>query len=364
MMPIISSDMYAEKGEEKPMKNGLSNEEMISFCSQMAMILHSGISAFEGISMMLDEQGNPGGHQVLELIYQEMEQGGYLYDGMEKAGVFPEYACQMVQLGENSGRLDEVMRELADYYSEEEELSQTVRSAVSYPLFMLVMMLGVLAVLMVKVMPVFQSVFSSLGMEMSGPAGAVLQMGQAMSRYSGILLGLLAALLILCLWLSRTQKGREKAAVWMRNSRFTGKFARKTAQYRLASGMSMCISSGLDPERSLELMEKLVEDPETEKKIGVCLENMRKGIFFEEAMVEADIFDGMHNRMIRVGQRTGSLDQVLKEIGRLCQKDVSDRIWQKISMIEPTVVIILAVLVGLILLSVMLPLMSIMSQMG
>ena len=80
--------------------------------------------------------------------------------------------------------------------------------------------------------------------------------------------------------------------------------------------------------------------------------------------MEADIFDGMHNRMIRVGQRTGSLDQVLKEIGRLCQKDVSDRIWQKISMIEPTVVIILAVLVGLILLSVMLPLMSLMSQMG
>lgn len=346
------------------MTNKLSDGEMISFCSQMAMILHSGISAFEGISMMLEEQKNSKGRQILEIIYAEMEQGRYLYDGMEKAEVFPEYACQMVQLGENSGRLDEVMQSLADYYSEEEELYQTVRSAVSYPLFMLVMMLGVLAVLMTKVMPVFQSVFSSLGMEMSGPAGAVLRMGQAMSRYSGIVLGLLAVLLVLGLWISRTQKGREKAAAWVKTSRLTGKFTRRTAQYRLASGMSMCICSGLDPERSLELMGKLVDDREISQKIGSCLENMRKGVFFEEAVVEADIFDSMHNRMIRIGQRTGSLDQVMGEIARLCQKDASERIWQKISMIEPTVVIVLAVLVGLILLSVMLPLMSIMSQIG
>lgn len=342
----------------------LNDGEMISFCSQMAMILHSGISAFEGISMLMEEQKNPDGRQILEVIYKEMEQGGYLYDGMEKAQVFPEYACRMVQLGETSGRLDEVMRELADFYTEEEELYRTVRSAVSYPLFMLVMMLGVLAVLMVKVMPVFQSVFASLGMEMNGPAGAVLRMGQAMSRYSGIVLAVLAALLIFCLWISRSQKGREKSASRIRSGRLAGTFSRRIAQARLASGMSMCIKSGLDPQRSLEMMEKLVEDPVAGKQIGDCVKKMQNGAFFEEAVVEAGIFDAMHNRMIRIGQRTGSLDQVLAEIADLCQKDASERIWHKISMIEPTVVIVLAVLVGLILLSVMLPLMSILSQIG
>lgn len=346
------------------MKGKLNNEEMISFCSQMAVILHSGISVFEGVSMMLEDQERPDGKAVLQTIYSEMELGRNLYDGIVKTEVFPEYACQMVQLGEASGRLDEVMRELADYYSEEQALSDTIRRAVSYPLFMLAMMLGVLFVLMAKVMPVFEQVYQSLGTGMSGPARAVLHMGQVMSRYSGIFLGLLAVMLAAFWWLSRTEQGRAAVSGWMRTGRAFRRITRQIAQYRLASGMGMCLRSGLDPQRSLELMEKLVEDGDTAKGIAQCREKIMQGAFFEEAVMEAELFDKRHNRMIRVGGRTGSLDQVMEEIAGQCRKESSDRIWHKISLIEPTVVIVLAVLVGVILLSVMLPLMSIMSQMG
>lgn len=346
------------------MKKKLNCDEMIVFCSQMAIILHSGISAFEGISMMLEEQKNPEGAAALKEIYEEMELGGSLYSGMEKTEVFPEYACQMVQLGESSGRLDEVMKSLADYYTQESALYQTVRHAVSYPLFMLIMMLAVLLVLMIKVMPVFQNVFLSLGTQMTGPAGAVLHAGQLMSRYSGVFLALVAVILAAFLWLSKTEQGRKTAGEWCRKSRFTRRFVHKTAQYRLAFGMSMSLRSGLDPERSLELMEGLVGEPDMAEKIKGCVEKIREGVFFEEAIIEAALFDTMHNRMIRIGQRTGALDQVMAEIAQQCDKEASEGIWSKISVIEPTVVIVLAVLVGLILLSVMLPLMSIMSEIG
>ena len=342
----------------------LNTEEMITFCSQMTLILQAGISPFEGISMMMEDQKNSGGTAVLKVIYEEMELGAGLYEGMEKTGVFPVYACQMVQLGETSGRLDQVMKSLADYYSQEAALYRTLRHAVSYPLFMLVMMLAVLMVLMIKVMPVFRDVFLSLGMQMEGPAGVVLQMGQIVSRYSGVLIGLLGVVLAFVLWISKTEKGRERAVIWMQKSKITRKFIRKTAQHRLAFGMSMSLRSGLDPERSLEMMENLVGDPETAARIAGCVERMKNGSFFEEAVMEADIFDGMQNRMIRIGQRTGSLDQVMEEIAVQCEQEASENIWNKISMIEPTVVIVLAVLVGLILLSVMLPLMSLMSEIG
>lgn len=337
---------------------------MITFCSQMAIILHSGISAFEGISMMLEDQKNPEGLEVLKVVYEEMMQGKSLYDGMAAAEVFPDYACRMVQLGETSGRLDEVMQSLADYYSQEDALYKAIRHAVSYPLFMLVMMLGVLLVLMIKVMPIFQEVFLSLGTQMDGPAGAVLRTGQAMSRYSGVIIVVFALVLMLFFWLSKTEKGRETASNWLRRNRMTQKFVRKTAQYRLAFGMSMSLRSGLDPERSLEMMGNLVDDPEIAGKINSCVEQMRQGSFFEDAVVEAKLFEGMQNRMIRIGQRTGALDQVMEEIARQCEEEVTEGIWDKVSMIEPTIVIVLAVLVGVILLSVMLPLMSIMSEIG
>lgn len=346
------------------MQKKLNCEEMTTFCSQMAVILHSGISAFEGISMMMEDAEAGAGAELLRTIYEEMELGKGLYEGMEKTKVFPVYACQMVRLGENAGRLDESMRTLADYYTQEEALYRTLRHAVSYPLFMLAMMIGVLAVLMVEVMPVFREVFLSLGTQMEGPAGMVLRTGEVMSRYSWVFLALLAVGLLLGLWISRTQKGREKAASWIRGRKLAETFVRKTAQYRLAFGMSMSLRSGLDPQRSLEMMRELVEDEHTGKKIEACLEQMEQGRFFEEAIVEADIFDGMHNRMIRIGQRTGSLDQVMEEIALQCSREASETIWNKINIIEPTVVIVLAVLVGLILLSVMLPLMSIMAEIG
>lgn len=342
----------------------LNSEEMITFCSQMALILHAGISAFEGISMMMEEQKNPEGEAVLRVIYQEMELGKSLYEGMKTSGVFPEYACQMTLLGETSGRLDEVMHLLAKYYTQENALYKSVRHAVSYPLFMLVMMVGVLMVLMIKVMPIFQEVFLSLGTHMDGTAGAVLKMGQAMSRYSGVMIALFVVLLILCFWISRTETGRERAKNWLKKSRGLRTLIRRMSQHRLAFGMSMSLRSGLDPERSMEMMADLVDDSEMTEKIEQCIDQMKQGIFFEEAVISAGVFDGMQNRMIRIGQRTGSLDQVMEEIAKQCEEEVEESIWHKIGMIEPTIVIVLAALVGIILLSVMLPLMSIMSEIG
>ena len=344
------------------MKRKLNNEEMAAFCSQMALILRSGISAFEGISMMMEDQEKTAAGTMLKEIYSEMEQGGNLYQGIVKTGLFPAYTCQMVRLGEVSGRLDQVMGELADYYGQEEMLGQTVRRAVAYPLFMLLMMLGVLFVLMVKVMPVFQSVYRSLGTDMEGPAGAVLAAGEAMGNYSLLFAVLFAAVLLLFLWMFGTDRGKNLSLSWFQRGK--GGLNRQISRYRLASGLAMCLRSGLDPERSMELMEGFTRDEQTSRQIGLCMEKIRQGVFFEEAVIEAGLFEKTHNRMIRVGQRTGSLDRVMEQIGQQCREQASDQIWHRISMIEPTVVIILAVLVGVILLSVMLPLMSIMSEIG
>lgn len=128
--------------------------------------------------------------------------------------------------------------------------------------------------------------------------------------------------------------------------------------------MSMGLRSGLDPQRCMEMMEKLVADPGMNRAIEGCIEQMGSGVFFQEAVVQSDLFESMHNRMIRIGQRTGTLDQVMEEIADQCQREASESIWRKVSLIEPTVVMILAVLVGLILLSVMLPLMGLMAQIG
>lgn len=172
------------------MKKKLSNEELITFCGQMALILKSGISSLEGIYIMEDGDVQTEGREILKEIREELEMCGMLYPAMKKTGVFPEYALHMTEIGEQTGRLDETMEALAAYYQREEEILDAVKSAVTYPVAMLGMLLVIVAVLFIKVMPVFEQVYMQLGQEMTGVARQLLnieywRLDEAVSNCSG-----------------------------------------------------------------------------------------------------------------------------------------------------------------------------------
>ena len=155
----------------------LSNTETAAFCSQMAMILKSGISSVEGISILLEDVDDPDEKNLLTALNDTLIQTGDFSQSLKSTGAFPDYMVHMVTLGEQAGRLDEVMASLSDYYDKEAALNQTIRSAVTYPLIMILMMLLVILVLVTKIMPIFNQVFKQLGSEMSGLSLAILQAG-------------------------------------------------------------------------------------------------------------------------------------------------------------------------------------------
>ena len=174
----------------------LSNAETAAFCSQIAMILRSGISSIEGISIMLEDTTEPEEKRLLESINTMLLNTGSLHLALEDTHAFPDYMIQMVQIGEQAGKLDEVMTSLADYYEKEAALNQTIHNAVTYPLLMIFMMILVILVLVTRVMPIFNQVFAQLGREMSGLSLGILRFGQFLNAHivvCGIVLVLLAA---------------------------------------------------------------------------------------------------------------------------------------------------------------------------
>lgn len=202
----------------------LNNSELASFSSQMALILRSGISSVEGLSLILEDTPSGEGKQILEHVLHSMEETGSFSRALESVKVFPSYFCSMAEIGEQSGRLDDVMESLALHYRREESLSRSIRSAVIYPLVMLGMMAAVLAVLLIKVMPVFRQVFEQLGAQMTGFPAAVLNLGTALGNYSAAFLILAVAAAVICIWLFFTENGRKKS------KSFAGKFFMTRAQ--------------------------------------------------------------------------------------------------------------------------------------
>ena len=190
----------------------LSNTETAAFCSQMAMILKSGISSVEGISILLEDVDDPDEKKLLTVLNDTLIQTGDFSQSLKSTGAFPDYMVHMVTLGEQAGRLDEVMASLSDYYDKEAALNQTIRSAVTYPLIMILMMLLVILVLITKIMPIFNQVFKQLGSEMSGLSLAILQMGEFLNSHAIACAIVCAVLIILFFYLFHTERGHRTLA--------------------------------------------------------------------------------------------------------------------------------------------------------
>ncbi len=342
----------------------LTNAELSTFCGQLAMILRSGISALEGLSIMAEDAPEGEGKALLRQMLEQMETGSGVADAVEEAGCFPVYMCSMVRLGEQSGQLDDVMASLAAYYRREEQLSRSIKSAVTYPLVMLGMMVAVMLVLIVKVLPVFNQVFQQLGTGLTGVSGAILRMGQAMNRYSVALVAVIAAAAALCLYFFCTRRGREQIRRF--SSRFFGtkKLSEQIACARFASGMHLALRSGLNIDESLDTVSRLVEHPTVGQKVQNIRRAVAEGGSLADAIDQEQMFSGVYARMVRIGVKAGAVDEVMDQIARQYDDDIERRMSSLIAKLEPTLVAILSVAVGMILLSVMLPLMGIMSNIG
>lgn len=331
------------------------------------MILKSGVSVTEGIMILKEDAGRE--ENPLRELYEEMqgylEETGIFYDTLEETGAFPDYMIRMVRIGEQTGNLDEVMEGLAAYYTREENVVQDIKSAVTYPLLMLGMMLVIFLVMLVQVLPVFAQVYAQLGGQMTGVAAVLLKAGEGIRQYYGWIILVLQALFGGCVWLFCTAKGKERFRKMARGFFGTRAIMECMQTARFASAMSMALRSGMDYDGAFGLVDLLVsEDASMKQKLAACREQVEEGESFSLAAVQAGILSGLYGRMLFIAERTGDTDGALRRIAAQADDEVTARIQNFISVLEPTMVAVLSVLVGGILLSVMVPLMGILSSIG
>ncbi len=342
----------------------LSHTEAASFCSQMALILKSGISSVEGISIMSEDAKELNEKKLLTQIYEKMIQTGSLYESLAVTKVFPDYLLQMVKIGEQTGKLDEVMASLADYYEKEANLIQTIKHAVTYPLIMVVMMIFVILILITQVMPVFYQVFKQLGSEMTGFSRLLLNTGEFLNRHFAIFVCILAILVLFVVFLTKSSKGQKLSRSFLYRFARTRELSDQISAYRFSNGMALTLSSGLTPEECLTTTMHLTESGPFRHKLDLCCRLVSKGEELCPVLLEQEIFTDIYARMAVIGSRTGVLDEVMHTIASQYESDIDEQFAGMIAKVEPALVIILSLIVGAILLSVMLPLMGIMSTLS
>ena len=256
------------------------------------------------------------------------------------------------------------MESLADYYEKEYYMMKNIRNAIIYPVMMVGMLLIVLFVLFTRVMPVFEQVYAQLGVQMSPLSQAASRLGGILSGAALVVFVLLAVAVLIAAIAAGAGKELTIAHKLMERLKRNSKTALAAAGRRFTAVLALTIRSGMELDKGMELARELVDNGKVAEKIDVCSEKLQLGEGYYEAMKESGLFSSFHIQLIKVGVRSGKMDEVLQEISDDYEQQADASIDAMVARLEPTLVAVLAVAVGLILLSVMLPLAGILAGVG
>lgn len=334
------------------------------FCMQISILLKAAVPLEEGLQIMADDSVNRQEKEILTLLAKQIRLGTPFHQALIDTECFPEYVEGMAALAERSGLLDATMEQLALYYKKEYELSQTLRKAAVYPALMSLMLISILFILFVKVMPVFSGVYEQLGTSIPPAATAAIRLGGIVSGSALILAAVLIAAILLFKLLSKKGSRSSIASALILKLKEHSAVAERAAIRRFCDVMSVSFRCGIGLPEACRFAAGLAGHPVIARKINDCAETLSSGKGFYEAVKQAGLFPRFQLQLIRVGSRAGRLDRIMEQLGDDFERMAYDLIDHLIDRLEPTLVSILAVAVGLVLLAVMLPLAGVLSAIG
>ena len=341
----------------------LSEEQISVFCRSLAMMLRSGVTMQEAVELFVQDgdDASPLLHSTAQQMEKALGEGQSFAQTARDTGTFPEYALGVFSMAELSGRLDEVLDRLADYYDRQHALNERLRSTLTYPVALLLMMCGVLSVLVFSVLPTFVRVYNSLTGSLAASSYAYVLAASLIGRVSLVLAVAVSAVLLVLAVMLHTQKGREKLNGPMERSRFTRKAARQLAVSQMADTVSTMLASGAEEDSALEQCIRQTSHTGLRTALQACRSDMQHGTGMAQAFLRHKVLPPLYARMLQGGSESGSLPAAMESVALRMGQEAENALCRLIDDIEPVLIGFLTVSVGFTLLSVMLPLLGILS---
>lgn len=341
----------------------LSEEQISVFCRSLAMMLRSGVTMQEAIELFVQDgdDASPLLHSTAQQMEKALGEGQSFAQSARDTGAFPEYALGVFSMAELSGRLDEVLDRLADYYDRQHALNERLRSTLTYPVALLLMMCCVLSVLVFSVLPMFVRVYNSLTGSLAASSYAYVLAASLIGRVSLVLAVAVSAVLLVLTVMLHTQKGREKLNGPMERSRFTCKAARQLAVSQMADTVSTMLASGAEEDSALEQCIRQTSHTGLRTALQACRSDMQQGTGMAQAFLRHKVLPPLYARMLQGGSESGSLPAAMESVALHMGQEAENALCRLIDDIEPVLIGFLTVSVGFTLLSVMLPLLGILS---
>ncbi len=340
----------------------LPGETIASLCLSLSHLTHAGIGVGDALSLLHQDEQDPVCKQILHDMALMGDDGVSLADAFRATGRFPAYVCTLLTVGEQVGKTEETLTALARYYTQREQMRRQVRSALLYPAMLLGVLLVVMVILLVWVLPVFDDVYAQLGSRLTGLAGGLLAFGSILGK----LLPILCIVLAVALGIFAIAPVRKRFLLFWRKKFGDKGVARALNSARFVQALSMAVSSGMTDEEAVTMAATLSDDlsPTFADRCKDCLHALDDGATLAQALQKTGFFSPAQRRLLEAGAHSGRSEQVLELISSDLDDESQQKLYRVIGKIEPALVAVSCLLIGLVLLSVMLPLMNIMNAIG
>ncbi len=340
----------------------LTYREISAVCLELSMFLHAGAengSAFELLSKATD---TPGLKNKLKIMSIMSDDGKSLSEVFDESGLFPFEVVKMLKIGEDNGKSEETLIALSKYYDRLDTFDSSARLAVLYPSLLFSVMLSVIVLLLSYVLPIFSDVYVSFGKNLTGVGAVLFDLGNVLRNIMPFLAIVMVVFVSFLVVFSCSQRFR--SCIFGFHGASKRGIAKKSTSARFAFAFSLGISGGLTPVQAIEQSSELLSSEMLKNKCKLCAEKISGGASLGDELFLSGLLPASESRLLELGFKSGSGESVSNEIAKRLERDADIDLERKVGRIEPIIVIVSSLLVGIILVSVMLPLTNIMSMVG
>jgi type IV pilus assembly protein PilC len=365
----ININKLKEKGKEFTLPTfgaGVTTKELAIFTRQFSVMIDAGLPLVQCLEILANQQENKIFKQVLTSVRGSVEGGQTLSAAMRAhPKVFDELYVNMVEAGETGGILDTILQRLSTYIEKNVKLKRAVKSALVYPVAVLLVAVSVIILLLWKVVPIFTQLFAGLQVALPTATKFVIGLSNLVGSIFGFLaLVFLAGIVIsLKLWYA-TPQGRLAIDATLLRLPLVGILLRKIAVARFTRTLGTLISSGVPILEGLDITARTAGNAVIERAILHVRKNVEAGRTIVDPLKETDVFPGMVSQMIGVGEQTGAMDAMLQKIADFYEDEVDAAVKDLLAAMEPAMIVILGVVVGGIIISLYLPLFELIGKLS
>ncbi len=346
-----------------PFFSGVRHSDIVMVSRQITTLFEAQVSALRAFRLLAAEARTPQLGEILSEIGNDIQSGATISAALSKhPNVFSSFYVNMVRAGEESGKLDETFSFLADYLDRNYEITQKARNALIYPAFILTTFAVVMTLMMTLVIPKLALMLNDVGQQVPIYTRIVIGASSFIRQYIFLILIMLGIGAVFMARYSQTENGKELISRARLEMPVIGNIFQKIYLSRLSDNLSTMLRSGIQILRGLEITANVVEDATYEKILGLAAADVKAGLPVSEALRKHKEIPGIVVAMIKIGEETGNMGEILETMARFYRREVNNAVDTMVDLIEPLMIVVLAVGVAGLLAAILVPIYNLASS--